>query len=251
MVDAGGRYDEIGRSYSATRQEDPRVAADVHACLGPPGPLVNIGAGTGNYEPTDRPVTAVEPSQAMLAQRRPGAAPAVRGVAERLPFPDGAFSTAMAILTVHHWTDRVRGLEEMARLAARQVVFYFEPFETHQFWAGDYFPEARDLPTEVDPPGEELLRSVLDVREIRPVLVPRDCRDGFGVSFWARPEAYLDPQVQAGMSWLALLSPEARQRGTQRLRDDLTGGEWDRRFGHLRRLDSYDGGYRIAVAGER
>lgn len=249
MTGAGGRYDEIGRTYATTRQEDPRVAVDIHACLGPPGPLVNVGAGTGNYEPTDRCVVAVEPSRAMLAQRRPGAAPAVRAEAERLPFEDGAFAAALAILTVHHWNDRVQGLREMARVARRQVVFYFEPLETHRFWALEYFPEARALPTEVAPPGAELIRSVLEVRDIRKVLVPNDCRDGFGVSFWARPEAYLDPQVQAGMSWLALLDPDDRDRGTRRLRHDLGSGAWDRRFGHLRHEPTYDGGYRIAIAG--
>jgi hypothetical protein len=94
-----------------------------------------------------------------------------------------------------------------------------------------------------------VLRRALDVREVRPVLVPRDCTDGFGAAFWARPEAYTDPEVQAGMSWLALLTPEARRRGSERLAADLASGAWDERNGHLRDLDAMDAGYRIAVAG--
>jgi SAM-dependent methyltransferase len=217
-------------------------------CLGDARTVVNVGAGTGSYEPSDRHVVAVEPSLEMLRQRPTDAAPAVRGVAEALPFPDRSFEAALAVLTVHHWSDRVAGLREVRRVARRQVVFFFEPLETHGFWGLDYFPEAKALPSEVDAPSEQLLRAHLDVREVRSILVPPDCLDGFGAAFWSRPEAYLDPDVQAGMSWLALLSDEARAQGAARLRDDLACGEWDRRHGHLRRQASFDAGYRIAVA---
>ena len=127
-------------------------------------------------------------------------------------------------------------------------MFFFEPLRSHSFWALEYFPEALDVPTEQNPPGHDVIRRALRVREIRPVLVPHDCVYGFGAAFWARPEAYLDPDVQAGMSWLALLPPEARERGSERLAADLASGAWDGRNGHLRRLVAYDGGYRIAIA---
>ncbi len=249
MTGAGDRYDTIGRSYAKTRREDPRIAAQLHPVLGE-GTVVNVGAGSGNYEPIDREVVAVEPSTRMVAQRDDRPAHVVHGVAESLPFVDDSFDVAMAVLTVHHWSDPVAGLHEMRRVASRQVVFFFEPLHTHDFWALDYFPEALSLPTEKDPPGEQLLAGHLDVREVRSVLIPHDCIDGFGASFWGRPEAYLDPEVQAGMSWLAMLSAGDRDRGTARLRADLHSGEWDRRHGHLRRQDVFDGGYRIAVAGD-
>lgn len=242
------RYDVIGRTYSDTRQEDPRIAAAVRAALGPAGTVVNVGAGTGSYEPTDCDVVSVEPSVQMLAQRPGHRAPAVRGVAEHLPFPDRSFDVAMAVLTVHHWSDPAAGLREMRRVADRQVVFFFEPLQTHQFWALDYFPAALELPTEIDPPGAELLAAHLQVREVRTVLVPHDCRDGFGVAFWARPEAYLDPRVQAGMSWMAMLPGADLEHGAAQLAADIDSGEWDRRYGHLRRQSEYDGGYRIAIA---
>ena len=242
-------YDRIGRSYSRTRREDPRIAAQIRDALGDARTVVNVGAGTGSYEPKDRKVVAVEPSEEMLHQRPSGSAPAVRGVAEALPFHDGAFDAALAVLTVHHWTDAGAGLRELRRVSSRQVVFFFEPLRTHDFWALDYFPEARELPSEVAPPDVQLLGSHLDVREVRPLLVPSDCVDGFGAAFWSRPEAYLDPDVQAGMSWLALLPQEARARGARRLRADLESGAWDERYGHLRAEEHFDAGYRLAIAG--
>jgi SAM-dependent methyltransferase len=244
----GSLYEDIGRSYSRTRREDPRIAAEIAACLGAGLSVVNVGAGTGSYEPHDRLVVAVEPSWEMVRQRRDRSRCVVRGVGEALPFPDGAFDAGMAVLTIHHWTDPETGLRELRRVARRQVVFFFEPLHSHGFWALDYFPEALGLPSEQDPPGEAVLRRVLRVREVRPVLVPPDCMDGFGTAFWARPEAYLDPEVQAGMSWLALLPAEVRERGSARLAADLASGTWDRRHGHLRHLPAYDGGYRIAIA---
>lgn len=224
------------------------MAAAIHAALGDAATIVNVGAGTGSYEPRDRTVVAVEPSPTMVAQRRGRSALVVRAVAEALPFADGAFEAALAVLTVHHWHDRAAGLREMRRVSRRQVVFFFEPLQSHGYWALEYFPEAVDLPSERTAPGEDDLRAALSVRDVRPVLVPPDCRDGFGAAYWARPEAYLDPAVQAGMSWLALLPAGVRRRGTDRLRRDLASGAWDRRHGHLRTQASYDGGYRLAIA---
>jgi SAM-dependent methyltransferase len=242
------RYDNIGRSYARTRREDPRIADAVHACLGPGHSVLNVGAGTGNYEPSDRFVVAVEPSSAMLRQRGADRAPAIRGVAERLPLADRSFDVAMAVLTIHHWQDLDRGLREMRRVSRRQVVLFFEPLHTHRFWGLEYFPEAMYLASEHDAPGEDALGRALRVREIRTVLVPQDCIDGFGVAFWGRPEAYLEPEVQNGMSWLALLPDDARRRGAERLAADLASGAWDRRFGALREQHWFDGGFRIAVA---
>jgi SAM-dependent methyltransferase len=250
VTGGGFRYERIGRSYAGTRREDRRIAEHVRAALGPARSVVNVGAGTGNYEPADRFVVAVEPSEVMVSQRSGRPAPAVRGVAEALPFPAGAFDAALAFLTVHHWTDLARGAAELRRVARRQVVFLFEPSVTDGFWAIDYFPEARHVPTERDAPGVDRLRELLDVREVRTVPVPLDCTDGFGAAFYGRPEAYLDPHVQAGMSWLALLPDHVRARGTARLAADLRSGGWDRRLGHLRRLPELDVGYRLLVAAD-
>jgi SAM-dependent methyltransferase len=241
-------YDDIGRTYTSTRREDPRIASAIHACLGSGRSVLNVGAGTGSYEPADRFVVGVEPSVEMLRQRPKARAPVLRAVAEALPVPDLAFDVAMAVLTMHHWRDVDGGLRELRRVSRRQVVLFFEPLHSHGFWAVEYFPEAVQTPSERNAPGEAALRRVLRVREIRPVLVPHDCIDGFGAAYFGRPEAYLRPEVQGGMSWLALLEPDARQRGTERLAADLASGAWDRKHGVLRDTEWFDGGYRIAIA---
>lgn len=243
-------YETIGATYTATRREEPSIRAAIHDALGGARTVVNVGAGTGSYEPGDRAVVAVEPSVTMIRQRRDRTPVVVRATAERLPFATGTFDVAMALLTVHHWPDPAVGLRDLARVSRRQVVFYFEPLHAHDFWALDYFPEARNTPSEQRAPGLDQLRAVLDVRHVRTLPVPLHCRDGFGAAFYGRPERYLDPDVQAGMSWLALLPAGTRRRGTERLRADLASGAWDRRHGHLRTRPTYDGGYRLAVAGD-
>jgi SAM-dependent methyltransferase len=242
-------YESIGRSYSTTRREDPRIAARILDAVGSGSSVVNVGAGTGNYEPSDQRVVAVEPSPAMIAQRTNGH-PLVRGVAESLPFPDGAFDVGLAILTIHHWSDPLAGLRELRRVSRRQVVVYFDHTVTSTFWAMDYFPTGRASSVVRDAAGADALGEALEVREVRVVPIPADCVDGFGTAYWARPEAYTDPTVQAGMSWLALLSDEERAAGTEALRRDLESGAWQRRHGHLLEQAEFDGGHRLAIAGE-
>jgi SAM-dependent methyltransferase len=242
-------YDTIGRSYSSTRREDPRIAAQIHAALGPGASLVNVGAGTGNYEPSDRLVVAVEPSPTMLAQRVDRSPLVVRGGAEALPFADDTFDAALAVLTIHHWSDPMTGLRELRRVADRQVVVYFDHEVVGAFWAMDYFPTGRAGAMIRDAVGAEAVLAALDVQDVQVLPVPVDCIDGFGTAYWARPERYLDPVVQAGMSWLALLSEEELAAGSEALRRDLASGEWHRRHGHLLEQTEFDGGHRIAIAG--
>jgi len=242
------RYDDIGRTYAITRKQDPRIAAQIRAALGSVGPVVNVGAGTGNYEPVDLTVVAVDPSVRMLVQREQRSRLVVRGVAERLPFPDRAFEVALATFTVQHWDDRKAGLRELGRVSHRQVVVCHQPTEANHLWMGDYFDEDVGHGTGLPESDLDLVHACLQVREVRPVLVPRDCIDGFGAAFWARPEAYLDPLVQAGISELASLSERARARWTARLAADLESGEWDRRHGPLRTMTEYDVGYRLVIA---
>jgi SAM-dependent methyltransferase len=245
------RYDTIGRTYASTRQSDPRIAARIAAAIGSAARVVNVGAGTGNYEPGAGFVVACEPSLTMIRQRRANAAPALMSRAESLPFRDGAFDVALATLTVHHWDDVGAGLREMRRVARRQVVFTFEPSLSTEFWlVSEYFPEIVDLPTERTFPGVERLGEVLAVHRVEHVVVPADCQDGFAGCYWNRPEAYLDPIVQEGMSCFAQLDPDIRRRGTERLRADLESGAWDDRHGHLRDLTEIDMGYRLLVAGD-
>jgi SAM-dependent methyltransferase len=249
------RYDTIGHTYSSTRRADPRIAAQIAAALADGRRaetmrVVNVGAGAGSYEPAARFVVAADPSVTMLRQRPANASPALLARAEALPFPDGAFDAALATLTVHHWEGLEAGLREMQRVARRQVIFFFEPSLASSLWfVGEYFPEILDLDSERAAPGLEHLAATLSVRHVAPVLVPADCHDGFAGCYWNRPEAYLDPLVQAGISSFAQLEPEVRRRGTERLRRDLESGLWEERHGELRDLTEIDIGYRLLVAG--
>lgn len=242
-------YERIGRSYRSTRRSDPRIAERIDRALGTARTVVNVGAGTGSYEPTDRLTIAVEPSPVMLAQRPTTAAPAVRAAAEELPFADGSFDAALAISTVHHWRDLGAGLAEIRRVAGRQVIFLCEPALVRAFWlVTEYLPEIGELPSERLAPGVAELQRHLAIQEVMPVPIPADCMDGFTSAFWGRPEAYLQRDVQAGTSSLAQLSREALSRGLRRLHRDLESGAWDERHGILRDLAEYDTGYRIVVA---
>ena len=247
----GTRYDRIGTSYTRTRRTDPHVAAQINRALGDASRIVNVGAGTGSYEPSDREVVAVEPSPTMYRQRPPGAAPVVRASAEALPFADASFDAALAIFTVHHWADTGRGLRELRRVAARQVVLSYDAIVEQDFWlVQDYFPEMAALDAASSGYTSREVARVLDVRSVEPVMVPADCIDGFAACFWNRPEAYTDPDVQAGISGLARLDADVRARGTEHLRADLASGTWDARFGHLRALTELDVGYRLIIAGD-
>jgi ubiquinone/menaquinone biosynthesis C-methylase UbiE len=244
------RYDKIGTTYTRTRRADPRVAAQILAALGDAQRIVNIGAGTGSYEPADREVTAVEPSPTMIAQRPAGSASVVRAFAESLPFPDSTFDAALAIFTVHHWRDTPRGLEEIARVARHQVILSYDAVVEESFWlVDDYFPEMAQLDAQSTGYTSQAIADVIDVRRVETVMVPADCIDGFAACFWNRPEAYVDPDVQAGISGLARLDADVRARATERLRADLASGAWDARHGHLRALAELDVGYRLIVAG--
>ncbi|MDP9343261.1 MAG: class I SAM-dependent methyltransferase [Actinomycetota bacterium] len=242
-------YDRIGGAYGVTRRTDPRIAAVVVRALGDAASVLNVGAGTGSYEPDDRRVVALDPSRTMLVQRPPGSAPAVQGVAEALPFRDGAFDAVMGILTIHHWADWRRGLAEARRVARRRVVLLISDQDVwERFWLlQDYLPALIELDRARFVPISDILRALGGAR-VEPVPIPRDCRDGFTGAFWARPEAYLEPRVRAGMSPFGVLSPDRTADGLRRLAADLASGEWDRRYGHLRTADDHDLGYRLVIA---
>ncbi len=240
-------YDSIGKGYTAVRREDPRLAARIRAALGDAKTVVNVGAGAGAYEPADLDVVAVEPSETMIAQRPEGAAHVIRAYAEELPFKDGSFDAAMAVLTDHHWADHARGLAEMTRVARRVVLFTWDPATVSDGWVvRDYFPSAREL----IPDGYRLAHTLARLGDARaePVPVPHDCLDGFLHAYWRRPEAYLSDGVRAGISVFAAMDPAAVEDGVERLRRDLDSGEWGRRNGHLMELDELDLGYRLVVA---
>jgi len=246
-------YDRIGRSYQQFRRADPRIAELVLQALGSAGSVVNVGAGVGSYEPVDRHVVAVEPSLTMIQQRPPSSAPVVRASACALPFADSTFAAALAILTIHHWPDKAKGLEELARVARERVVLLtWDPSASGpgaRFWLIDeYFPEIPEMDRRIFPTIEDIER-VLGRVSIVDVPIPRDCTDGFLGAYWRRPRAYLDPDVRGAISAFAKLSNvDAR---LERLRRDLDSGEWRRRHRSLLSACCLDLGYRLIVAHTR
>ena len=240
-------YDTIGATYTVTRRTEPRIAAQVWAALGDARTVLNVGAGTGSYEPPGREVTAVEPSAVMRAQRPVGAAPCVAASAESLPFEDRSFDAAMAFATVHHWPDPLAGLREMQRVAGRVVVFTCDTTEQswrRRFWlTRDYLPEVAasrvGLATE--------LAQAIDAR-MEPVLVPWDCADGFFEAYWRRPEAYLDESVRRGMSVWSGVGPDIEARAVRNLGVDLESGRWAERNRDLLDLEAAELGLRLLVA---
>ena len=242
----GRVYDRIGIDYARLRQPDPRIAAAIEAALGAAESVLNVGAGAGSYEPDGRRVVAVEPSREMIRQRPPGAAPVVQAAAELLPFADGSFEAAMAVLTVHHWTDKAAGLRELRRAARGPIaILTYEP-GFRGFWLADYLPGLVALDEAQMPPIAEFERWLGPVT-VAPVPVPHDCRDGFLSAYWRRPHSYLDPKVRAAISAFWALGDV-----TEPLRDlarDLETGAWAQRYAPLLERDACDCGYRLVVAG--
>ena len=235
-------YDTIGRNYADLRRPDPRIARRIECALGDARTVVNVGAGAGSYEPAGRRIAALEPSARMIAQRRESDALIVQGRAEALPFEDGSFDAAMAVLTIHHWSDQARGVQEMRRVSRGRVVFLTYDPGFRGFWLFDYFPalvtlDEGQMPTMAD------FETWLGRIEVSPVPIPHDCTDGFLAGYWRRPEAYLDETRRAAMSSFRAL--EGLDEGLARLEADLGSGEWRRRFGHLEGLKALDCGYRL------
>jgi SAM-dependent methyltransferase len=240
-------YAASADEYTVVRRPDPRIARRLVAAVGHPGRVVNVGAGTGSYELETGVVAAVEPSPAMLRRRPPERAPAVRGRAEALPFADGSFDAALAILTTHHWSDLRAGLAEMLRVSRRAVVLTWDPAFARAFWLMDYLPEelvAWDVAR--FPPLDRLL-PLLPAARVEAVPIPHDCTDGFLCAYWRRPEAYLSRAVRQGISSLAAWG-ERLEGVWARLEADLRAGAWHARHGDLLGLDDLDLGYRIVVA---
>ncbi len=242
-------YDNIGTSYSVTRQPDPRIAAAIFAALGDAASVANIGAGTGSYEPTDREVIAVEPSMTMIQQRKQSNARAIQAGAEHLPLSNNAVDAALAVLTVHHWQDLMLGLAEMKRVARdRVVILTWDQDVWESFWLiREYHPYIR----EIDRPRAHNFSAINELfpsAEVIPVPIPHDCVDGFHGAFWRRPQAYLDPQVRAGISTYATMPEDELNRGLHKLEADLENSTWEKNHKDLLDREALDLGYRIISA---
>jgi SAM-dependent methyltransferase len=242
-------YDRIGRTYARTRRPDPRIARQIAEALGSARSVVNVGAGAGAYEPRDRDVVAVEPSSVMLRQRPLDAAPAVQASAEEIPFADGSFDAALAVLTMHHWSDWRAGVAEMRRVARHRVVMLtFDPEYIARYWlVRDYLPEMGVRDELRFPPLGVVAEALGNARAV-PVPIAGDCTDGFLCASWKRPLAYLDETVRANISTFALVDAATTAAALARLEQDVADGTWAERNADLIARDQADLGYRLLVA---
>lgn len=241
-------YDRIGASYRSTRRPDPRIGSQVHAAVAAMGTVINVGAGTGSYEPAET-VAAVEPSMVMIAQRPPGSAPCVQALAEALPLRDKCVDAAMALLTVHHWGDLAAGISELRRVTRhRIVVLTWDQSVIQNYWLlTEYLPDAARINEALSVPMERLVE-LLGGARVQTVPIPHDCTDGFGAAYWRRPQAYLDPTVRAGISMLAYADEESLAEGLARLAADLRSGRWQQAHADLLELQQFDAGYRLLIS---
>jgi SAM-dependent methyltransferase len=237
-------YERLGQTYRETRRPDPRIAEIIIAAIGDACSVVNVGAGTGSYEPMDRYVVAVEPAQAMRSRRPSGAAPCVAAGAEALPFDDASIDVALGVYTDFHWSDRARGIAEMKRVARRSVVLLtVDSAQADSYWLiRDYFPEGRHLFA----PLADLL-TMLPGAAARPVLIPEDCQDGFVQAFWKRPHALLDSEVRSSMALFGRMDCDEVDTRIEQLRTHLKDGTWEARNRSLLRASSLDLAHRIVV----
>jgi hypothetical protein len=242
---ASALYEQIGPGYAHTRRADPRIARAIEQALGDAGDVVNIGAGTGSYEPSDRRVLAVEPAVEMRSGRPAGLAPCIAAGAERLPLPDASVDAAMAIYTDFHWRDRSQGVAEMVRVTRDRVLLLtVDRDAAARYWlTRDYFPDA----DEMFAPLAEVTRLFPTPPRVTTVDIPADCKDGFVHAFWKRPKELLDPRRRQAMAMFARLPPDRVEAGMRELRADLASGAWEERNAELAELRALDLGHRLVV----
>jgi SAM-dependent methyltransferase len=242
-------YNAQGLNYSGYRRTDPRIAMYVHKALGSAKTILNVGAGSGSYEPDDKYVLALEPSANMRAQRNASKAPAVIGSAEYLPFDDKSFDACMAMVTIHHWPDLEKGLKELKRVArARVVILTFNPELLSNFWTNEYFPELVEIESKRFPGIDSLINCLGGNCEVVKIPIPFDCVDGFQEAFYNRPEAFLRKDVRTAQSAWGYLKDGEEEILVRRLSDDLSSGAWDKKYSHYRTQDSFEGSLTLIVA---
>ncbi len=241
-------YGQIGDGYSVFRRPDPLIAKQILDALGDATTILNVGAGTGSYEPVNRQVTALEPSESMRAQRPSGLAPAIDGVAEDLPFEDASFDASMATVTVHQWSDLEKGLSEMRRVTRGNIVLLVcDPELMSDYWLSDYIPEVREIEASRFPSIERIRVALGGEVQVLPVPVPLDCSDGFNEAYYGRPEMFLNEKARLACSSWSLVPKAAVERFVDNLSADLASGNWDKKYGHYRSQPFFDGPLRLVV----
>jgi SAM-dependent methyltransferase len=241
-------YESTGGHYSVIRRPEPEFAAAIRVALEDAQSVINIGAGAGSYEPTDMLVTAIEPSASMRLQRPESLVPAIDAVAEDLPFPDQAFDSALASVTIHQWRDLAKGLSEMRRVTRGPIVIMtFDPDSLQRFWLTDYSSELMSFEAGRMPRLDTIIDLLGGSSTVIDLPIPKECRDGFAEAYFGRPEEFLNADVRRSQSSWGFISKSQEESVVEQLRVDIDGGRWDQRFGRLRELSHYQGSLRLIV----
>ena len=250
------RYDRIGHDYNLHRGADSRVLSTLKALLDLPSGslLADIGAGTGNYAngmaAYGFTVKAIEPSKRMRDQSilRVGVE-IIEGSAEAIPLEDSSVDGVFSTLAMHHFTSLTAAAKEMHRICPSGpiVLFTNDPRKGDPFWLAEYFPGIIQGLFSFYPPIDEIARLVASVggweTSIHIFPLPSDFSDMNTRSGWNRPEIYLDLNVRRSMSMFALAPASEVRSGVELLRKDLDSGQWDDKYGYLRRRESLDLGF--------
>jgi SAM-dependent methyltransferase len=243
-------YDKLGQKYSGHRQTDPRIADYVYKELKDAKTILNVGAGAGSYEPTNKYVVAVEPSIVMRSQRiQNGKTPAINAKADCLPFDDNSFDASMAMITVHHWPDIDKGLKELRRVTKEKVlIMTFDPGHLDDFWNAEYFPEVIEVEKARYPTIGFINESLGGNCEVISIPIPLDCKDGFQEAFYGRPEAFLEKQIRLSQSAWGFISDDKQEEIVSCLKTDLENGNWDKKYGHFRTQEFFTCALRLIVS---
>jgi SAM-dependent methyltransferase len=243
-------YDKLGQEYASYRQTEPRIFAYILNALDDATTVLNVGAGAGSYEPTDRYVIAVEPSNVMRSQRQlKNKVPALNAYADNLPFDDNSFDASTAFVTVHHWPDMNKGLKELRRVTKNKVIIMtFDPEALDDFWNAKYFPEVIGVEKKRYPTIDFIKTSLGGHCEVQKIPIPFDCIDGFQEAFYGRPEAFLNKQVRQSQSAWGFIAPELEEKYVKDFAEELASGEWDRKYGHYRTQESFTCALRLIIA---
>ncbi|MEM7371611.1 MAG: class I SAM-dependent methyltransferase [Bacteroidota bacterium] len=241
-------YNRIGITYNQTRQADPYLVERLYALLVPePGKqYLDIGCGTGNYtlELHNMGVNllGVDPSEEMLSKAK-SKAPTLswtQASAEAIPFPDAHFDGAVATLTLHHWTDLERGMEEVYRVVSKGkwVILTGFPSQMDNYWLCAYFPQMMKDSNAFMHTEAQLLGAMKGAGwtnlEIEPYSVQSDLQDLFLYSGKYHPERYFDENFRNGISSFRLKANEQElESGLKQLRKDLDSGKWEEVVGQF------------------
>ncbi|MBN7796327.1 class I SAM-dependent methyltransferase [Parahaliea mediterranea] len=238
-------YDTLAADYVSYRVPDPRIEAAIRRHISPGDSILNVGAGQGAYEPDGFNVVALEPSREMIARRSSKKAPTIQGMAERLPFKDDSFDTALGVLTLHHWQDIQQGLSELKRVTRGKIILLTWNGDYGEFWLPDYLPEIAVIDVGLFPSIGALSELLGGAVSVETIAIPHDCTDGFMCAYWRRPEMYLDASARQAMSMFSMLG--SVEEGLIQLSDDLEAGYWHKKYQSLLGKDQLDCGYRLVV----